>query len=157
MERVYRWVAAGHMVAERPWLGWGPGTFTNFYKTYTLAGFRTYVSDNKEGSGIHCYYLMTLVEQGFIGLLLFVGLVFLVLLKGEIVYHQTKDPSRRRMLLAVLTTTVIIDGLLLINDLVETDKIGSFFFLCMAVIVNVDLMNRQDLSGNPQPAQVMQQ
>lgn len=155
MERVYRWVAAGHMVAERPWLGWGPGTFTNFYKTYTLAGFRTYVSDNKEGSGIHCYYLMTLVEQGFIGLLLFLGLVFLVLLKGEIIYHQTQDPSRRRMLLAAMITTVIIDGLLLINDLVETDKIGSFFFLCMAVIVNVDLMNRQDLAENTQQSQVL--
>gem|GEM_PF-6740875 len=42
----------------------------------------------------------------------------------------------------VLMTTVVIDGLLLMNDLVETDKIGSFFFLCMAVLVNVDLANK---------------
>ncbi len=148
MERVYRWVAGGHMAAERPWLGWGPGTFTYFYKTYALSGFRTYVSDNKEGSGIHCYYLMTLVEQGFVGLILFTGLVFIVLLKGETIYHQTSDPSRRRMLLAALISAVIIDGLLLINDLVETDKIGSFFFLCMAIVVNVDLMNRGELKGD---------
>ncbi len=148
MERVYRWVAAGHMVAERPWLGWGPGTFTRFYKTYSIASFRTYVSDNKEGSGIHNYYLMTLVEQGFGGALLFIGLIFLVLLKGEAVYHQTVLPSRRRVLLAALITTVIIDGLLLINDLVETDKVGSFFFLCMALVVKVDLMNKRDLEEN---------
>jgi O-antigen ligase len=143
MERVYRWVAAGHMIAEKPWLGWGPGTFTAFYKTYTIAGFRTYVSENKEGSGIHSYYLMTLVEQGYIGLILFVALLFLVLIKGEMVYHQTTDPSRRRMLSVALVTAVIIDGLLLINDLVETDKIGSFFFLCMAIVVNVDLENKR--------------
>ena len=148
MERVYRWVAGGHMIAEKPWLGWGPGTFTTFYKTYALAGFRTYVSDNKEGSGIHCYYLMTFVEQGFPGMFLFIGLVFFVLLKGEVVYHQTTDPARRRMLSAALVTTVIIDGLLLMNDLVETDKIGSFFFLCMAVIINVDLANKKELAEN---------
>lgn len=147
MERVYRWVAGGHMVGEKPWLGFGPGTFTNFYRTYTVSGFRTYVSQNEEGSGIHCYYLMVLVEQGFFGALLFISLVFFVLLKGEIVYHQTADPSRRRMLLAALMTTVVIDGLLIMNDLVETDKIGSFFFLCMAVIINVDLANRRDISS----------
>lgn len=144
MERVYRWVAGAHMVAQRPWLGFGPGTFTAFYKTFTLNGFRTYVSDNKEGSGIHCYYLMVAVEQGYIGALLFVALVFVVLLKGELIYHQTTDPGRRRVVMAVLMTTVIIDGLLLMNDLVESDKVGSFFFLCMAVLVNMDLANRQE-------------
>lgn len=147
MERVYRWVAGGHMVGERPWLGFGPGTFTAYYKTYTLHGFRTYVSDNKEGSGIHCYYLMTAVEQGYFGALLFVALVFVVLLKGEIIYHQTADPHQKRMVMMVLMTTVIIDGLLLMNDLVESDKVGSFFFLCMAVLVNMDLANREPVDG----------
>ncbi len=142
MERVYRWVAGGHMIGERPWLGFGPGTFTAFYKTYTLHGFRTYVSENEEGSGIHCYYLMVAVEQGYIGALLFVALVFIVLLKGEVIYHQTVDPARKRLVMMMLMTTVVIDGLLLMNDLVETDKIGSFFFLCMAVLVNVDLSNK---------------
>ena len=147
MERVYRWVAGAQMVGEKPWLGFGPGTFTHFYKSYTVSGFRTYVSANEEGSGIHCYYLMTLVEQGYIGALLFIALVFIVLLKAEIIYHQTTDPSRRRMVLMALLTTVVIDGLLLMNDLVEADKIGSFFFLCMAILINVDLANRREGVG----------
>lgn len=150
MERVYRWVAGGHMIGKRPWLGFGPGTFTAFYKTYTLHGFRTYVSDNVEGSGIHCYYLMVAVEEGYIGALLFLALVFTVLLKGEAIYHQTADPQRQRIVMMVLMTTVVIDGLLLMNDLVETDKIGSFFFLCMAVLVNIDLANRQLAVGSRQ-------
>jgi O-antigen ligase len=47
------------------------------------------------------------------------------------------------MVMAALLTTVIIDGLLVMNDLVETDKIGSFFFLCMAILVRADLANRR--------------
>ena len=144
MERVYRWVAGGHMVAEKPLTGFGPGTFTTYYKQYTLFGFTTYVSDNKELSGIHCYYLMMAVEQGILGALLFIALVFVVLLKGEQVYHETELPGRRRVVMMAILTTVVIDGLLLMNDLVETDKVGSFFFLCMALIVNADTWNRRE-------------
>ncbi|MCB0520662.1 MAG: O-antigen ligase family protein [Lewinellaceae bacterium] len=144
MERVYRWVAGGHMIADKPGLGFGPGTFTTFYKEFTVTGFTTYVSANLEGSGIHCYYLMTAVEQGIVGALIFIALVFVVLLKGETIYHQTSNPARRRVVMIAMLTTVIIDGLLLMNDLVETDKIGSFFFLCMALLVNADLQNRRE-------------
>ncbi len=143
MERVYRWVAAGNMIAEKPLTGFGPGTFTTFYKSYTVAGFRTYVSENKEGSGIHCYYLQTMVDQGIPGALLFILLVVVVLLKAESVYHKTTSLERKRVVLMVALSTVIIDSLLLMNDLVETDKIGSFFFLSMAVIVNMDLEERK--------------
>ena len=145
MERVYRWVAGGHMVAEKPWLGFGPSTFTEFYKSYTLFGFTTYVSDNDELSGIHCYYLMTAVEQGVIGMLIFVLLVFVVLLKGEQVYHETKSVGRKRIVMMAILSSVVIDGLCLMNDIIETDKVGSFFFLSMALIVLVDLRNRTEL------------
>jgi O-antigen ligase len=41
MERVYRWVAAAHMVAARPWTGSGPSTFFPEYKRFTVTSFRT--------------------------------------------------------------------------------------------------------------------
>jgi hypothetical protein len=86
---------------------------------------------------------MTLVEQGVPGAFIFIALVFFVLLKGEIIYHRTTDPARRRIVMTVMLTTVIIDALLLVNDMVETDKVGSFFFLCMAVLVNMDLETKK--------------
>ena len=144
MERVYRWVAGFHMIAEKPIFGFGPGNFVNFYKSYTVTSFQTYVSDNEEKSGIHSYYLMTIVEQGFIGLLLFLAFSFIVLIKGEEIYHQTIDPERRRVIMMVLLCTIVIDAFLLINDLIETDKIGPFFFICTAVLINMDLANRSD-------------
>jgi len=42
----------------------------------------------------------------------------------------------------VTLCTVVMDAFLLINDMVETDKMGSFFFICMAVLVNQDRQNK---------------
>lgn len=144
MERVYRWIAGAYMTQRRPEFGFGPGTFTEYYKGYTVKTFRTYVSDNPENSGIHCYYLMVFVEQGIIGFLIFMFLVFYFLIKGEQIYHQTTDPMRKGFVMVFLLTMIIIDALLIINDMVETDKVGPFFFLCIAVIVNLDLKNKEE-------------
>lgn len=144
MERVYRWVAGGHMVAENPYFGYGPGNFVNFYKSHTVTGFQTYVSDNEDLSGIHSYYLMTAVEQGIIGLAIFLLLVFYTLIKGEHIYHQTTSGARRRLILMALLSLIVIDAFQIINDLLETDKIGPFFFIAMAMLVNCDLANRNE-------------
>lgn len=142
MERVYRWVAAFQMSIDKPWFGFGPGNFYNFYQSYTVNSFRTYVSDNEEQSGVHSYYLMTLVEQGFIGLLIFLAFLFGTLIMGERIYHQTKETAYKRIVIIALLMLLVISSLQLINDLLETDKIGPFFFISLALLVNVDLRNR---------------
>ena len=142
MERVHRWVAGAHMSVKKPFFGFGPGNFYNFYRSYTVTGFTTYVSINKEKSGIHSYYLMTLVEQGYFGLFLFLLLSFYTLIRGERIYHETKDKNRQQIIMTLLLVIVIIDAFLLINDMIETDKVGTFFFICMAILVNFDLKNK---------------
>jgi O-antigen ligase len=141
MERVYRWIAGIRMVADKPLTGFGPANFTNFYKSYTVTDFKTYVSDNEENSTVHCYYLLLAIEQGILGALLFMGLVAFVLLRGEKVYH-TSSGSQKQIVLTVLLSFVIILILLTINDLIETDKIGAFFFLNLAIIANLDIATR---------------
>lgn len=148
MERLHRWVAGVRMSAEKPMVGFGPGNFYNFYKPYTVTGFQTYVSDNPEKSGIHSYYLMTLVEQGVIGLILFLVLSFYALIRGETIYHQSKTRERKHIVMALILSLVVIDAFLIINDLVETDKAGSFFFMCMAILVNMDLANRKEVGSS---------
>ena len=139
MERVYRWVAGKHMIQDKPLTGFGPGNFYTFYRSYTVSSFETYVSDNPDKSGIHSYYLMTTVEQGLPGLLIFIGLCFGVLLLGQRVYHRTRDPFRKSWVMAITLGAIVIDSLLIINDMVETDKVGSFFFFFMAMLVRMDL------------------
>lgn len=143
MERVYRWVAGYYMVLEKPLVGFGPGSFYSQYKGYTVTSFKTYVSRNEEKSTVHCYYLLVFAEQGVPGGLIFLVLVFAVLLYGEKIYHETLLPERRRMVMAMLLVFIIIGALNLINDLIEADKVGPFFFISIAVMVNADLRNRE--------------
>ena len=144
MERFYRWIAGLNMVKEKLITGYGPGNFYNFYKSYTVSSFRTYVSDNPEKSGIHSYFLLMLVEQGLPGMLIFIALSFYALIRGERIYHEAPNPTRKSIIMAVLLSFIVINAFLLINDMIETDKMGSFFFIGLAVLINADIANQRD-------------
>jgi O-antigen ligase len=143
MERVYRWVGASNMIMDHPYTGFGPGNFYPFYRLYTVTSFKTYVSDNPERSGIHCYYLMTAVEQGVIGAILFIVFCGFVMVYAERIYHHTPDVENRRILVAASLSFMLICLLMLMNDFVETDKIGSFFFISAALVVNIGLKKKE--------------
>ncbi len=139
MERVYRWVAAARMIADKPLVGSGAATFYPEYKRYTVKSFRTYVSDNPEKSTTHNYFLLQLAEQGIPGFLLFVALVATALLTAERLYHRTAGrPEIRRVVLAAMLSLVVIIFHLTLNELVEVDKIGPVFFICLALLVRAD-------------------
>ncbi|MBU6342266.1 MAG: O-antigen ligase family protein [Bacteroidetes bacterium] len=142
MERVYRWVAASYMIREKPFTGFGPGTFYSYYKNYTVSSFKTYVSDNPERSGIHNYYLMMAVEEGLPGLFFFLLFSVVTMISGQKIYHNTSNPELRWCLMASILCFMLTDMLMLMNDLVETDKIGSLFFMSAALLVNFDLLNQ---------------
>lgn len=139
MERVHRWVAAYQMIKENPYYGFGPGTFPSIYKSHALNMFSTYVSDNKEQSGIHNYYLMIAVEQGIPGLIIFIILFYFVIAYGEKVYHRVTDKFSRQILSTFLVSFVGLIILNLINDLIEVDKMASYFFWTMVAIILIDL------------------
>ena len=139
MERVYRWVAASRMWHDRPLMGVGPGNFANYYKSYTVTDFETYISDNEEHSTVHNYFLLMLVEQGWIGLIIFLTLVFASLIYGEYIYTKMKTRENKNavMMLLILMFSVIFN--LLLSDMMETDKVGPFFFLVIGLLVSFDL------------------
>jgi O-antigen ligase len=141
MERVYRWVAGFRMVGERPLTGFGPNNFFDNYKTYTVTNFKTYVSDNPDGSTVHCYYLLMAIEQGIIGSVLFFILIFYFLLRGEQIYHNARTTWQRHTIMAALLSMVSILILIVINDLIETDKVGAFFYINLAILTNMDVEN----------------
>jgi O-antigen ligase len=101
-----------------------------------VSGFRTYVSDNPERSTTHNYFLLQLAEQGVPGFLLFCTLLAGALLMAERLYHASAArPEVRRIVLAVTLSLVIIVFHLFLNELVEVDKIGSVFFVCLAMLI----------------------
>lgn len=141
MERYFRWIAAARMCSHRPMLGFGPGTFTTFYKQYSVLRFSTYVSDNPERSGTHNYYLMTLTDQGFPGLIIYLILTIFALVRGQRIWHESPRGARRGAVMAALLCLVTIDAIQLMNDMLETDKVGSLFFLSLAILVKMDRLN----------------
>jgi O-antigen ligase len=134
VERFYRWVAAKNMIAAMPFFGSGPSTFNQVYKEYADDAFRTYVSDNPEQSTTHNYFLMTFTEQGFPGGLLFFGLCVYMLVKGARLYPLIRDPLRKKVLALALLSLITILLHSVLNELIETDKVGSFFWLNLTLI-----------------------
>lgn len=143
MERLYRWVAGTRMVGERYFVGFGPGNFHNFYDSYTLKQFATYVSENKDRSGIHNYYLMTAVEQGIPGLLLFLVVLYFYFQTAQNVLTRISLRLRPWAIASIWSMGVIL-SILLFNDMIETDKVGSYFFINMAILVRLNRMTDQD-------------
>ena len=132
MERLHRWISGFNMIKERPWTGFGPNNFYFNYKARTNYSFMTYVSDNPDKSGIHNYYLMTAVEQGVIGFVIFISLLLYTLYKGERIYHVLEEDKHTIMMLLLILIGIMV--LILINDLVEAVKVGSFFFLTLGIL-----------------------
>jgi len=149
MERLYRWMAGIEMIRDKFWLGFGPGTFYSNYKSYVIASFQTYVSDNPEQSGIHNYFLMTWVEQGFIGFLILLILCVTVLISGENLYHRFEHAEDKLIIMAATLGFIIIFSMCLINDLIETDKVGPFFFFNMAILLFYHAKLRQSTKEAP--------
>jgi len=135
VERFYRWVAGYYMVQEKPVFGFGPSGFYSAYHSYVDRHFTTYVSDNPEHSSTHNYYLMVAIEQGLPGLLLFVLLIAGVLLYGERLWHRMPKGPERGLVMTAIVSFCLNLFILTLNDTVETDKLGTFFFLCIALIV----------------------
>ncbi len=140
MERVYRWVGGVFMFKENPVMGFGPGNFYNFYREYALNAFKTYVSNNPDRSSIHCYFLLLLCEQGLPGMLIFMAISIYGLLLGERIFHRSNDPFIKNFAMAIVLSLITILSFLLINDMMESDKVGSFFFIGLALLVRLDLM-----------------
>ena len=147
MERVYRWVAAVRMFQDKPLLGFGSGTFYPNYKRYTVTSFETYVSDNPERSSAHNQALLILTEQGIIGLAIFLILYATIFIQGEKIYHRTtnEDSKRTIMMLIIMMAMVFVN--LTLSDMLESDKVGPFFFMGIALLTAVDIRERSLLKA----------
>jgi O-antigen ligase len=147
VERFYRWVAGGYMIQEKPLMGFGPATFYNNYTSYTVTSYMTYVSDNPEKSGIHNNYLMVAVEQGLVGLLIMLAMAILPLVYAERTYHLLTDVYEKGLVMAAAMSYFVIDVTILINDMLEADKVGPIYFLSAAIIVWYSVQVRRGKNG----------
>jgi O-antigen ligase len=116
-------------------VGFGPNSFYENYRYYTNPLFRTWVSDNPEKSTVHNYYLLVAVEQGIIGWLIWMAMIVTVLLRLQFFIQHEKDKMYRVIWLTTGAVFVMILALNLINDLIETDKVGGVFWVCIGLVI----------------------
>ncbi len=135
VERFYRWIAATKMAKENWVTGSGPNSFYPLYKSYTANDFRTYVSNNPEKSTVHNYFLLLLTEQGVPGLILFVALFVTMMMTAQKIYLGSADPHTKGLMLMTGAILGMIAVLIFLSDLIETDKIGSVFYLCAGILM----------------------
>ncbi len=143
MERVYRWIAAFRMSTDHPVIGFGPNNFYHHYKEYTVSNFETYVSDNPEQSTVHNYYLLTIVEQGYVGLIILLSLIIAALITCQRLVHSSLPPPDKQLAMAAGVAFLILLANIFLADLIELDKTGSIFFMCFAIFVNLDLKRKR--------------
>ncbi|TAH10068.1 MAG: O-antigen ligase domain-containing protein [Sphingobacteriia bacterium] len=134
-ERFHRWVAGARMITEKPIIGFGPNSFYHQYQPFTVSAFKTWVSNNPEHSTVHNYFLLIAIEQGIIGLILFIALFIYMLLEAQLLYQQFQSELYRTISLILGIVLVMIGVINCGSDMIETDKIGSVFWLCGGALI----------------------
>jgi hypothetical protein len=61
---------------------------------------------------------------------------------AEKIYHHTEDKFYKATALACGIMTMMIVTVNFLSDLIETDKVGSLFFLCLATLVAIDMKTK---------------
>ncbi len=147
-ERFYRWIAGVRMVKDYWQTGTGPATFYPIYQGYTIGAFKTWVSRNDDHSTIHNYFLLTLIEQGVIGLLLLLFLIGYLFYTAQRIYRHTNELFWKRTVAVAAVMLGMICAVNFLSDLIETDKIGSVFYLCIAVLIIADSQTKKELNSS---------
>jgi O-antigen ligase len=147
-ERFYRWIAGVRMIKDNALTGYGPNTFYNNYRPYAIPAFKTWVSNNPEHSTVHNYFLLTAIEQGIPGLIFLLILIGGMLYYAQQLYHRVKDPFYKILSIIIAVMLIMILTVNFLSDLIETDKIGSLFFLCLSMLIITDVNTKTVLVKN---------
>lgn len=149
LERVNRWNSALRMFRERPFLGWGPGTYQFLYAPFQNSKERTIISTNAGDRGnAHSEYIGPMAEMGFPGLLSFLLMAVTGVFFGIRIYNRAKD-KRIRLLAMTLTMglfTYFVHGFL--NNFLDTDKASIPFWGFLSAILAMSLY--QEVNPNSQ-------
>jgi len=140
LERINRWTCAIDLWQERPFLGWGPGTYAMVYGPFQQSRNLTIISTASGNRGnAHSEYLGPLAEQGLIGMLLMFVLVGLIIYYGITVYNRMPSGEIRILLLVSVLGLITYFAHGFLNNYLDTDKATIPVWGLTAFIVMLDL------------------
>jgi O-antigen ligase len=78
---------------------------------------------------------LLLVEQGIPGLIIFCLFLLAILRVSDEWYSHTRQKAEKVLASAIIAIIAMIFSLNMLSDLIETDKIGSLFFICVGLLL----------------------
>lgn len=151
LERINRWNCAMRLFNERPFWGWGPGTYQFVYAPFQRSKEKTIISTNAGDMGnAHSEYLGPLSESGILGMLSFIAIVIAVSITGLRVYKraQTKEVKLISLLLILGLMSYFAHGFL--NNFLDTDKASVPFWGFIGILVSMDLYHTGKIENKEQ-------
>ncbi len=151
LERINRWNSALRMFKERPFFGWGPGTYQFKYAPFQHSNEMTIISTNAGDRGnSHSEYIGPLAESGVFGSITFILIVIVVIYRGTMLYIRSKDKEIRLITLGILLglITYFIHGAM--NNFLDTDKASVPFWGFIAILVALDVYHGKTVGENGQ-------
>lgn len=148
LERLNRWNCAIQMFQQKPFFGYGPGTYMFQYAPFQLNANRTIISTNSaDGGNAHSEYLGPLSESGVLGLLTFLLIIGVVIYTAVHTYMRLSDKRLKSIVLAAFIglVTYYIHGFL--NNFLDTDKLSVPFWGFTAMIVAIDIYSGNQIQA----------
>jgi putative inorganic carbon (HCO3(-)) transporter len=138
LERLNRWSCAIDMFLERPFFGYGPGTYAFEYARFQEPENLTIISTNfGDGGNAHSEYLGPLAESGLIGLISMLILVSSMFYLGITLYnsYDKKDYEMRTLILGMILALVTYFFHGILNNYLDTDKAAMPIFAICAIFI----------------------
>ncbi len=129
-ERPLQWWITLIAIAERPLIGYGGGAYATVFEIYRDGyALREIVYDQA-----HNEYLHVLLEQGLIGLILFLGFFAVTIWQLLASLGQTRSRHHHALLLALLAVTCAVLFQALFDFNLQIVRIRVFFFVSLAMV-----------------------
>ena len=140
VERLNRWSSAFRMFDERPFFGWGPGTYMFQYAPFQKWSEKTIISTNfGEGGNAHSEYIGPLAEQGILGPIAFILIIAVVIFRASRLVIYSTDKTVRMLAKGLILglITYWVHGML--NNFLDTEKAAVPFWGFIGALVALEM------------------
>lgn len=140
LERINLWNCAFRMFAEKPILGWGPGSYQFSYGPFQHSAEKTIISEIAgRDVNAHSEYLNPMAEMGLIGMLSFVIMVIYICITAVRLYIRVLDRERKMLVLLVFVGLVTYFTHGLLNSYIDSDKASVPLWGFVSILVAIDI------------------